>query len=81
MALYGCGQTRDPNDMRQWLGLGPDDAYPNKKAACVLGVWDASKMTGTRQARWLMLRNASGQQTQQRPLRRIRVRKPMRVRC
>lgn len=52
-----------PNDMQQWLGLGPDDAYPNKKAACILGVWDARKMTGTRQARWLMLRNASGQQT------------------
>ncbi len=40
-------------DMRQWLGLGPDDAYPNKKAACVLGVWDAKTMTGTRAARWL----------------------------
>lgn len=52
-----------PNDMQQWLGLGPDDAYPNKKAGCILGVWDAGKMTGTRQARWLMLRNASGQQT------------------
>ena len=52
-----------PNDMQQWLGLGPDDAYPNKKAACILGVWDAGNMTGTRQARWLMLRNASGQQT------------------
>ena len=52
-----------PNDMQQWLGLGPDDAYPNKKAGCILGVWDASRLTGTRQARWLMLRNASGQQT------------------
>ena len=51
------------DDMQQWLGLGPDDAYPNKKAGCILGVWDARKMTGTRQARWLMLRNASGQQT------------------
>ena len=52
-----------PDDMKQWLGLGPDDAYPNKKAGCILGVWDASKMTGTHQARWLMLRNTSGQQT------------------
>ena len=51
------------NDMQQWLGLGPDDAYPNKKAGCILGVWDANKMTGTRQARWLMLCNTSGQQT------------------
>ena len=50
-------------DMQQWLGLGPDDAYPNKKAACILGVWNAQAMTGTRQARWLMLRNATGQQT------------------
>ena len=52
-----------PNDMQQWLGLGPDDAYPNKKAGCILGVWDAHQMTGTHQARWLMLRNTSGQQT------------------
>ena len=51
------------NDMQQWLGLGPDDAYPNKKAACILGVWDARRLTGTHQARWLQLRNASGQAT------------------
>ena len=42
-------------------GVGPDDAYPNKKAACILGVWNAQAMTGTRQARWLMLRNATAQ--------------------
>lgn len=51
------------NDMRQWLGLGPDDAYPNKKAACIMGVWDAKTLTGTRKADWLELQNGSGQQT------------------
>lgn len=51
------------NDMQQWLGLGPDDAYPNKKAACILGVWDAKQLIGTRQARWLKLQNSTGQQT------------------
>ena len=52
-----------PNDLRQWLGLGPDDAYPNKKAACILGVWDASKLTGTRQARWLDIQSKAGVKT------------------
>ena len=51
------------DDMQQWLGLGPDDAYPNQKAACILGVWDARKLTGTHQARWLQLRHATGLQT------------------
>ena len=51
------------NDLRQWLGLGPDDAYPNKKAGCILGVWDASKLTGTRQARWLDLQSRQGVKT------------------
>ena len=51
------------NDLRQWLGLGPDDAYPNKKAGCILGVWNASKLTGTRQARWLDIQGKSGIKT------------------
>lgn len=38
---------------KQWLGLGPDEAWPNKKAAAILGVWDATGFTGTRQAQWL----------------------------
>lgn len=38
---------------KQWLGLGPDEAWPNKKAAGILGVWDATGFTGTRDAQWL----------------------------
>lgn len=38
---------------RQWLGLGPQDAYPNKKAAPILGLYDARQWSGTRAARWL----------------------------
>ena len=26
-------------DQVHWLGLGPYDAYPNKQAAPILGVW------------------------------------------
>lgn len=37
----------------RWLGLGPDEAYPNKKAAEILGVWDATALEGTRAARWV----------------------------
>lgn len=51
------------DDLRQWLGLGPDDAYPNKKAGCILGVWDARSLTGTRQARWLDLQSKTGVKT------------------
>ena len=52
-----------PGDLRQWLGLGPEDTYPNKKAGCILGVWDASKLTGTHQARWLDLQSKQGVKT------------------
>lgn len=38
---------------QQWLGLGPDEAYPNKKAAEILGVWDATPLQGTRAAQWV----------------------------
>ncbi|MBQ8457328.1 MAG: glycoside hydrolase family 2 [Prevotella sp.] len=51
------------DDLRQWLGLGPDDAYPNKKAGCILGVWDAKQLTGTRQARWLDFQSTAGVKT------------------
>ncbi|MBR1548470.1 MAG: glycoside hydrolase family 2 [Prevotella sp.] len=47
-------------DLKQWFGLGPLDAYPNKKAACTLGVWDAKEMAGTRQARWAEITTGSG---------------------
>ena len=38
---------------KQWLGLGPEDAYPNKKAAPILGRYDARQWSGTRAARWI----------------------------
>lgn len=38
---------------RQWFGLGPDEAYPNKRSAPILGLYDARQMSGTRAARWL----------------------------
>lgn len=37
----------------QWLGLGPEDAYPNKKAAPLMGLYDAHTWSGTRAARWI----------------------------
>ena len=50
-------------DLKQWLGLGPYDAYPNKKAACTLGVWPAQELTGTRQAQWVELETSGGVKT------------------
>ena len=38
---------------QQWLGLGPGEAYPNKKAAEILGVWKADDFCGTRAAQWV----------------------------
>lgn len=41
----------------KWLGLGPYDAYPNKKTAPILGVWDGAagspEVTGTKSVRWI----------------------------
>lgn len=37
----------------QWLGLGPQDAYPNKQAAPIMGLYDARLWSGTRAARWI----------------------------
>ena len=40
-----------------WLGLGPYDAYPNKKAAPILGVWGgeagSADVTGMKATRWI----------------------------
>lgn len=49
--------------MMRWLGLGLCDTYPNKKAAGLLGVWDAHDMTGTHQARWVDIETAKGVST------------------
>lgn len=46
-------KVKPSNAVMRWYGLGPDDAYPNKRAATILGVWDAAQFTGTRAARWV----------------------------
>ena len=56
-------QMSSANDMQKWLGLGPDDNYPNKHCATILGVYDARQLTGTRQARWLDLQSTKGIKT------------------
>lgn len=45
-----------PTDIDSWLGLGPEESFPNKKAGVVLGVWNANNFSGTRSARWLALK-------------------------
>lgn len=41
----------------RWLGLGPYDAYPNKRSAPILGVWGgaagSADVTGTKAMRWV----------------------------
>jgi len=61
-----------PETVRQlkWLGLGPYDAYPNKRKAAMLGVWDwagaeqdSGAQTGSRgikATRWIEQTDASG---------------------
>lgn len=56
-------KTTSPDDVKRWLGLGLCDTYPNKKAAGLLGVWDAHDMTGTHQARWVDIETAKGVST------------------
>lgn len=48
--------VNQPKDIDSWFGLGPDEAFPNKKAGVVLGVWDAQEFSGTRSARWLAVK-------------------------
>jgi beta-galactosidase len=53
----------DMNDLK-WLGLGPLDAYPNEKAAAILGVWseNLSKLSSAevKATRWVELNEPSG---------------------
>ena len=44
---------RQPGTLTHWFGLGPDEAYPNKQAAGMLGLWPADGMSGTRRMRWV----------------------------
>jgi len=45
-----------------WLGLGPYDAYPNKKAAPILGIWGgeagSADVTGMKATRWIERSNS-----------------------
>ncbi len=41
----------------RWFGLGPDEAWPNKKSVEMLGLWDARSFVGTRQTEWLETAN------------------------
>lgn len=44
-------------DQLHWLGLGPCDAYPNKQAAPILGLWGgeagSEETTGIKATRWI----------------------------
>ncbi|HET8653883.1 MAG TPA: glycoside hydrolase family 2 TIM barrel-domain containing protein [Longimicrobiaceae bacterium] len=48
----------------RWLGLGPYDSYPNKKAAAILGVWSGAvgsdDVTGVKATRWVELTGSPG---------------------
>ena len=45
-------KMKSADSFRQWFGKGPDEAYPNKQAAPLLGVWSAAGVSGTRHMRW-----------------------------
>lgn len=36
-----------------WLGLGPYDAYPNKQAAPILGMWEWNGDSGIKKTKWV----------------------------
>lgn len=42
-----------PQTLKHWFGLGPGEAYPNKQAAGMLGLWSADGMSGTRRMQWV----------------------------
>lgn len=46
-------KMKTAKSLKQWFGKGLEEAYPNKQTAPILGLWDASKMSGTRQMRWV----------------------------
>ena len=45
-------KMKSAKSLRQWFGKGPEEAYPNKQTAPVLGLWSALAVSGTRQMRW-----------------------------
>lgn len=46
-------KVQNTETLHHWFGLGPDDAYPNKKAATLLGLWGYKGVSGTRAMRWV----------------------------
>jgi beta-galactosidase len=46
-------KMKNVKTLKHWYGLGPDEAYPNKQAAPLLGLWNASQVEGTRRMQWV----------------------------
>lgn len=51
-------------DQIKWLGLGPYDAYPNRQAAAILGVWGGKaggkETVGNKATRWIERSGSNG---------------------
>ena len=46
-------KMQQPKSLGRWYGLGPGEAYPNKQAAELIGLWDARGVSGTRRMQWV----------------------------
>lgn len=57
-------QSASELNQLHWLGLGPCDAYPNKQAAPILGLWGgkagSTETTGIKATRWIERTGAIG---------------------
>lgn len=57
-------QSASELNQLHWLGLGPCDAYPNKQAAPILGLWGgkagSTETTGIKATRWVERTGAIG---------------------
>lgn len=57
-------QSASELNQLHWLGLGPCDAYPNKQAAPILGLWEgkagSTETTGIKATRWIERTGAIG---------------------
>lgn len=65
LPIVGMSMRTSPgvNEIR-WLGLGPWDAYPNKRSAPILGVWGGAAGTkdvaGNKATRWIECSGPNG---------------------
>lgn len=50
-------KMKSSRSLRQWLGKGPDEAWPNKQTAPLFGLWNAQGMSGTNRMRWADIDN------------------------